>query len=311
MANEDVGKLYPIAKAVLTPVFRAAWRFDLQGLDHVPAAGPAILCPNHTSVLDSFFVPALLPRRVTYVGKAEYMDDWKTRRLFPALGMIPIDREGGDAGERALATAQRILESGELFGIYPEGTRSRDGRLYRGHTGPARLALRTGAPIIPIGISGAREVMPPDAKFPKLRLPVTIRFGRPIDVTRYADRADDRLVLRQIIDEVMYEIRGLSGQEYVDSYATKKKQTEAPAAPAPVPEAPTAAAEPAPALSAADALGAARARRASGTNGNGVNGGTAGAGQDGDGGDDEPFASVSTSTSSAELLRRPVRRKVG
>ncbi|MCB0962933.1 MAG: 1-acyl-sn-glycerol-3-phosphate acyltransferase, partial [Acidimicrobiales bacterium] len=296
MANEDVGKLYPIAKAVLTPVFRAAWKFDLQGLDHVPAAGPAILCPNHTSVLDSFFVPALLPRRVTYVGKAEYMDDWKTRRLFPALGMIPIDREGGDAGERALATAQRILESGELFGIYPEGTRSRDGRLYRGHTGPARLALRTGAPIIPIGISGAREVMPPDAKFPKLRLPVTIRFGRPIDVTRYADRADDRLVLRQIIDEVMYEIRGLSGQEYVDSYATKKKQAEAPAAPVPVPEAPAAAAEPVPALSAADALGAARARRGSGTNGNGVNGGTARSGQDGDGGDDEPFASVSTST---------------
>ena len=99
MANEDVGKLYPIAKAVLTPVFRAAWKFDLQGLDNVPADGPAILCPNHTSVLDSFFVPALLPRRVTYVGKAEYMDDWKTRRLFPALGMIPIDREGGDAGE--------------------------------------------------------------------------------------------------------------------------------------------------------------------------------------------------------------------
>src|SRR4051794_10321044 len=191
------------------------------------SAGGAILCPNHTSVLDSFFVPALLPRRVSYVGKAEYMDDWKTRKLFPALGMIPIDREGGDAGERALATAQRMLEKGELFGIYPEGTRSRDGRLYRGHTGPARLALRTGAPIIPFGIQGAREVMPPDAKFPTLRLPVTISFGRPIDVTRYADRANDRLVLRQITDEVMYEIRELSGQEYVDEYANKKKKPEA------------------------------------------------------------------------------------
>ena len=158
MGSNDVGKLYPAAKAVLTPLFRAAWRFDLRGLENVPASGPAILCPNHTSVLDSFFVPAMLPRRVTYVGKAEYMDDWKTRRLFPALGMIPIDRSGGDAAERALATAQRLLEQGELFGIYPEGTRSRDGRLYRGKTGPARLALRTGAPIIPIGMHPHRRV---------------------------------------------------------------------------------------------------------------------------------------------------------
>src|SRR3954463_11482178 len=191
MSSDDVGKLYPVAKAIITPVFRASWRFDVQGLENVPATGGAILCPNHTSVLDSFFVPALLPRRVTYVGKAEYMDSWKTKHIFPALGMIPIDREGGDAGERALATAQRVLEKGELFGIYPEGTRSRDGRLYRGHTGPARLALRTGAPIIPIGIVGAREVMPPDAKFPTLRLPVTIKFGRPIEVGRYAGRAND------------------------------------------------------------------------------------------------------------------------
>jgi len=226
MPADEVGKLYPVAKAVLTPLFRAGWRFRLEGLENVPASGGAILCPNHTSVLDSFFVPALLPRRVSYVGKAEYMDDWKTRRLFPALGMIPIDREGGDAGERALATAQRLLEQGQLFGIYPEGTRSRDGRLYRGHTGPARLALRTGAPIIPIGITGARDVMPPDAKLPRLRLPVTIRFGSPIEVDRYRERANDRLVLRQIIDEVMYEIRELSGQEYVDEYANKKKRTE-------------------------------------------------------------------------------------
>ena len=232
MSEREVGQLYPVAKAIITPVFRASWKFDVQGLDNVPATGGAILCPNHTSVLDSFFVPALLPRRVTYVGKAEYMDDWKTRKLFPALGMIPIDREGGDAGERALATAQRVLERGELFGIYPEGTRSRDGRLYRGHTGPARLALRANAPIIPIGITGAREVMPPDARFPKLRQKVTVRFGRPISVARYVDRPNDHLLLRQLIDEVMYEIRELSGQEYVNDYATKKK-----AAPAPAPDA--------------------------------------------------------------------------
>lgn len=228
MPVDDVGKLYPVAKAIMTPLFRVSWKFDLHGMDHVPASGGALLCPNHTSVLDSFFLPALLPRRITYVGKAEYMDDWKTRTLFPALGMIPIDREGGNAAERALATAQRVLEQGELFGIYPEGTRSRDGRLYRGHTGPARLALRAGVPIIPIGIRGARDVMPPDAKFPKLRLPVEIRFGRPIHVERYTDRAQDHLVLRQIIDEVMYEIRELSGQDYVDEYATKKKKKPAP-----------------------------------------------------------------------------------
>src|SRR5690606_25542100 len=218
--------LYPVAKAVLTPLFRAGWKFDIQGMENIPAEGGAILCPNHTSVLDSFFVPALLPRRVTYVGKAEYMDSWKTRKLFPALGMIPIDRTGGDAAERALATAQRVLERGELFGIYPEGTRSRDGRLYRGKTGPARLALRAMVPIIPIGIQGTRDVMPPDARFPKLRQPVTIRIGRPIDVSRYADRSSDHLLLRQITDEVMYEIRQLSGQEYVDEYASRRAAAE-------------------------------------------------------------------------------------
>lgn len=227
-SEEDVGRLYPVAKAVITPVFRASWNLQVEGLENVPDSGGAILCPNHTSVLDSFFVPAVLPRRVTYVGKAEYMDDWKTKHLFPALGMIPIDRGGGDAAERALSAAQRILESGQLFGIYPEGTRSRDGRLYRGKTGPARLALRTGVPIIPIGISGAREVMPPEAKFPKLRRPVTIRFGEPIDVNRYRERADDHLLLRQIADEVMYEIRELSGQEYVNEYAGKKRPAAAP-----------------------------------------------------------------------------------
>ncbi len=300
MAADEVGKLYPIAKAILTPLFRASWRFDLQGLENVPASGGAILCPNHTSVLDSFFVPALLPRQVIYVGKAEYLDSWKTRHLFPALGMIPIDREGGNAAERALATAQRVLEEGKLFGIYPEGTRSRDGRLYRGHTGPARLALRTGAPIVPIGIVGAREVMPPDARFPNLRLPVTIRFGRPIDVTRYGDRADDRLVLRQIIDEVMYEIRELSGQEYVDEYATKKK------APAPTP----------PARTEAFAVATAPTGGNGHRNGGGATGAEAvpfadqqvGAGSERGGDEDSAFVEVTTPTSSADLLKRPIRR---
>ncbi|MBI2708523.1 MAG: 1-acyl-sn-glycerol-3-phosphate acyltransferase [Actinobacteria bacterium] len=224
MADRDVGQLFSVGKAVLTPLFTFAWRFRVEGLEHVPADGPAIICPNHTSVLDSFFLPLVLPRRITYVGKAEYMDDWKTKYVFPALGMIPIDRAGGNASERALAAAQRLLEDGELFGIYPEGTRSRSGKLHKGHTGPARLALRTGAPIIPVGIRGAREIMPPDAKLPKPFMTCRIRFGRPVRPDRYRDRTDDRMVLRQIIDEVMYEIRALSGQEYVNEYATKRDE---------------------------------------------------------------------------------------
>lgn len=221
----EVGRLYPAARAVLSPFFKVLWRVKVHGIENVPATGGAIFCPNHTSVIDSFFLPLVLPRRITFVGKAEYMDSWKTRRLFPALGMIPIDRGGGSAAERALNTAARVLDDGQFFGIYPEGTRARDGRLHRGHTGPARLALRTGAPIIPVGIIGTREIQPPDAKMPKPFKRAAVHFGRPINVTRYADRADDRMVLRQIIDEVMFEIRGLTGQEYLDEYATKKAES--------------------------------------------------------------------------------------
>ena len=231
----DFGRLYPVARKVLSPIFKALWTIDVQGLEHIPADGGAVFCPNHTSVIDSFFLPLVLPRPIMFVGKAEYMDSWKTKHLFPALGMIPIDRSGGSAAERALNTAARVLEAGQFFGIYPEGTRARDGRLHRGHTGPARLALRTGTPIVPVGIVGTRDVQPPDAKLPKPFKKVSVRFGRPVDVRRYADRADDRMVLRQIIDEVMYEIRELSGQEYVDEYATKKADHFPSAAPAHVP----------------------------------------------------------------------------
>jgi 1-acyl-sn-glycerol-3-phosphate acyltransferase len=220
-AHPDVGQLQTVARLVITPVFRFLWRIRTEGLDRVPASGPAILAPNHTSVLDSFFLPCVLPRGITFVGKAEYLDDWKTRKLFPALGMIPIDRSGGSASERALNTAARVLERGELFGIYPEGTRSRSGLLHKGHTGMARLALRVGAPIVPVGITGTRDIQPPEAKLPKPFMTATVRFGRPIDVSRYQGRHDDRLLLRQITDEVMFEIRELTGQEYVNTYATK------------------------------------------------------------------------------------------
>jgi 1-acyl-sn-glycerol-3-phosphate acyltransferase len=218
------GKLYPVARAILAPIFKAAWRIHLRGAASVPEMGPAILCPNHTSVIDSFLLPTVLPRRITYVGKAEYMDDWKTKYLFPAMGMIPIDRSGGDASQRALDAAAGVLDRGELFGIYPEGTRSRDGKLHKGHTGPARLALRTGAPLVPVGLVGTRDIQPPGAKAPRPFRSCEIRIGRPIDVGRYRDRADDRLVLRQLTDELMFEIRELSGQEYVDEYASRKAE---------------------------------------------------------------------------------------
>jgi len=167
-----------------------------------------------------------VPRNISFVGKAEYMDSWKTKFLFPALGMIPIDRGGGDKSQAALDTAERVLRRGELFGIFPEGTRSRDGYLYKGRTGAARLALKVGCPIFPVGVIGTREIQPPDAKLPKIRQVCTIKVGRPIKVERYRDRADDHRVLRQITDELMFEIRELTGQDYRNVYAGKSADAE-------------------------------------------------------------------------------------
>jgi 1-acyl-sn-glycerol-3-phosphate acyltransferase len=206
------------------PIARRLWKFTLEGFEHLPADGPAILCPNHVSFIDSAFLMLTVPRRISFVGKSEYMDSWKTRRLFPALGMIPIDRGGGDRSRAALDAAERVLRRGELFAIFAEGTRSRDGRLYRGHTGAARLALEIGCPIYPVGVVGTRDIQPPGAKAPRVRKPCTIRVGRAVDVGHFREHGDDRLILRRIIDEVMFEIRELTGQEYVDQYATKRPE---------------------------------------------------------------------------------------
>jgi 1-acyl-sn-glycerol-3-phosphate acyltransferase len=222
--EKEYGRLYPVARAVLKPVFNACWKVKTSGLEHIPAEGPAIFCPNHLSVIDSFFLPLVLPRQIFFVGKSEYMDSWKTKYAFPAMGMIPIDRGGGSATERALDTAARVLERGMFFGIYPEGTRSRDGKLHKGHTGPARLALRTGAPIIPVGMKGTLDVQPPDAKLPRPGKAVEVNFGPPVHPDKYRNSESDHLALRQMIDEVMFEIRSLSGQEYDNTYATKKAE---------------------------------------------------------------------------------------
>lgn len=215
---------YWICKVVLTPLLRLAFRVRVEGSDRVPRHGPVIVAANHLSFLDSLFIPLVIRRRVTFVAKSDYFESWKTRWFFAALGQIPVHREGGSAGERALASALGVLRHGGVFGIYPEGTRSRDGALHRGHTGVARLALRSGAPIVPVGLVGTREVQPPDRTLPRLFRPVTVRFGEPIDVTRFAGQEHDRMVLRQITDEVMFEIRACSGQEYVDVYATTRAE---------------------------------------------------------------------------------------
>jgi 1-acyl-sn-glycerol-3-phosphate acyltransferase len=214
--------LYWIIKAVLTPVIRICVRVKVEGRDNLPRRGPVILAANHRSFLDSIFIPLVVRRRVTFVAKAEYFDDAKTAWFFRGCGQIPIRREGGTASERALASATDVLRKGQIFAIYPEGTRTRDGYLHKGHTGIARLALRCNVPVVPIGLVGTDEVQPIDVRMPKLFRRVTVRFGKPIDPARYEGQANDRLALRELTDEVMYEITQLSGYEYVDTYATKQ-----------------------------------------------------------------------------------------
>jgi 1-acyl-sn-glycerol-3-phosphate acyltransferase len=212
---------YWVLKYSLGPFVRYFYRVRVEGLANVPASGAAILASNHVSFCDSVFLPYVLRRRITYVAKAEYFEDPRTAWMFRALGQIPIKREGGSSSERALDAARDVLERGALFGIYPEGTRSPDGRLYKGHTGVARLALQTGAPVLAVAMLGTREVQPIGQTVPKLFRPITIRISAPMEFSRYVDRRDDPLALRQITDEIMFELRSLSGQEYVDRYCKR------------------------------------------------------------------------------------------
>ncbi len=178
------------------------------------------------SFLDSAFLIIQAPRNISFVGKSEYLDSWKTRKLFPALGMIPIHRGGGEKSNIALDAAEQVLHRGELFGIFPEGTRSRDGMLYKGKTGAARLALKIGCPIFPVGIVGTKEIQPPDAKLPKLGGHVSITIGKPVSPDRYAHRSDDHLLLREMTDEVMFEIQSITGQQYRNVYASKQLEPQ-------------------------------------------------------------------------------------
>ena len=208
------------------PIATHLWHIDISGFERLPIDGPAILCPNHISFLDSAFLMLTVPRNISFVGKAEYMDSWKTKFLFPAMGMIPIDRSGGERSTAALDAAADVLHRGELFGIFPEGTRSRKGTLHKGRTGAARLAMKIGCPIFPVGVIGTDKIQPPDARMPKLFTSCQIKIGRPIKPERYANRGAEHIAWRSMIDEVMYEIRELTGQEYVNRYAGEKAETE-------------------------------------------------------------------------------------
>jgi 1-acyl-sn-glycerol-3-phosphate acyltransferase len=212
---------------LLGPLLYVIGRPKVEGLEYVPSSGPAILASNHLAVMDSFFLPLVVRRRITFLAKSEYftgtgIKGWFSRWFFNAVGQVPIDRSDADAAQGALVTATRLLGEGKLMGMYPEGTRSPDGRLYKGKTGLARLALETGVPVIPVAMIGTDAVNPPGTTWLRFGR-VTVRFGKPMDFSRFDGLAGNRFIERAVTDEVIYELMGLSGQEYVDIYAATVK----------------------------------------------------------------------------------------
>ena len=219
--------LYSILKSILEPTLGVVFRPEVEGVEHIPEDGAAIIASNHLSFSDSIFMPLVVTRRVTFLAKSEYftgkgIKGRATATFFRALGQVPVDRSGGKAGEEALATGLEILGEGQLLAIYPEGTRSPDGRLYRGRTGIARLALESGVPVIPVAMINTDKIQPPGQVLPKI-MRVGVRFGTPLDFVRYEGMSHDRFVLRSITDEIMYALMELGGQEYVDIYASRAK----------------------------------------------------------------------------------------
>ncbi|MGW5236773.1 lysophospholipid acyltransferase family protein [Streptomyces nodosus] len=215
---------------VLGPWLRLLFRPRIEGLARVPAHGPAIIAGNHLSFADHFLMPAILRRRITFLAKAEYftgpgLKGRLTAAFFRNAGQIPVDRSSKDAGRAAIREGLGVLRKGELLGIYPEGTRSPDGRLYRGKVGVAVLALEAGVPVIPCAMIGTFEAQPPGQVLPRVR-PVVIRFGEPLEFSRYAGMEKEKAVLRAVTDEIMYAVLALSGQEYVDRYAADVKAEE-------------------------------------------------------------------------------------
>ena len=217
---------------VVGPILLAIFRPWVVGLDNVPKEGPVILASNHLSFIDSIFLPLVVDRPVVFLAKSEYftgkgLKGWATRMFFQATGQLPIDRSGGKASEASLNTGLRVLGEGRVLGIYPEGTRSPDGRLYRGRTGVARMVLEAGVPVIPVAMIGTAEVMPIGTRLPKIRR-VGIVIGEPLDFSRFHGMEGDRFVLRSVTDELVYDLRALSGQQYVDLYASTVREQRAP-----------------------------------------------------------------------------------
>src|SRR4051812_17916582 len=213
---------------VLGPILRLIFRPWVTGLEHVPAHGGAILASNHLSFSDSIFLPLVLDRRVTFLAKSDYFTGRgakgrATALFFRLADQLPVDRTGGRASEAALRTGLRVLRRGGLLGIYPEGTRSPDGRLYRGKTGVARMALEGGVPVLPVAMVDTAKAQPIGRKVPNI-VRVGVRIGAPLDFSRYEGMEEDRFVLRAITDEIMYELMQLSGQEYADVYAAAMKE---------------------------------------------------------------------------------------
>jgi 1-acyl-sn-glycerol-3-phosphate acyltransferase len=225
---EHMTVFYWVVKAIIGPFLRVLFRPWAEGTENVPREGPAILASNHLSFSDHFFAPLPLPRKVVFLAKSEYftgrgIKGLISRAFFSGVGQIPLDRSGGEASERALRTGLRVLASGQLLGIYPEGTRTPDGRLFRGKTGVARLALEARVPVIPTAMVGGFEFQPPGRVTPRLHVRPGVRFGKPLEFSRYYGMENDQIVLRAITDEIMYALMRLSGQEYVDEYAQRAK----------------------------------------------------------------------------------------
>jgi 1-acyl-sn-glycerol-3-phosphate acyltransferase len=215
--------IYEVTRFVSSPFLHLLWRPTVSGAENVPATGPAILASNHLSILDSTFLPLMLPRKVIFAAKAEYFTGNPVTAMYMrATGQISVDRTSAASAQAVLDAAAGVLAAGDLFGIYPEGTRSPDGRLYRGKIGVAWLALKTGVPVIPVAMAGTDAVLPPGASIPRIGK-IDIKIGKPLTFTGDERHARTR---REVTDEVMAAIRELSGQEYVPAYATSLKARE-------------------------------------------------------------------------------------
>ncbi len=216
--------LYTVAQGVIPPLVRAVWRPRVEGIEHVPTSGPVIVASNHLSFFDSVVIPVVVPRKVVFLAKSDYftgsgVKGTLSRAWFEGLGMLPVDRDDTRAAIASLDTALEVLGRGEAFGIYPEGTRSRDGRLYRGRTGVAHLALTSGAPVLPVGLTGTEDIQPVGTNRPRVgRVDVTVRFGEPIRVAGEYDGVPTGRARRDLTDRIMTAIAGLTGQELASAY---------------------------------------------------------------------------------------------